>query len=121
MKNKSFVVKDEAALKYLHQKIKKDLAVVYAAIGRDTDDENLESYWTVKYNSCKCHPETCACNEWALYRPNGAKHSTFFSKQDAEEIALLANEVVDLRKELAEKTALLQKYEKSPRKVKKNK
>jgi len=33
--------------------------------------------FTVKQNYCNCHPETCACNDWAVY-DGDKKLTTFF-------------------------------------------
>ena len=52
-------------------------------------------------NRCKCHPETCCCNDWAVYYNDGKdiyfdlrkenKHSTHFRKDVAELVARALN------------------------------
>lgn len=41
----------------------------------------------VNRNRCNCHPETCCCSDWAVYRPNGEKYAPFYAKEIAEEVA----------------------------------
>ncbi len=41
--------------------------------------------WVVKPNRCNCHPETCCCDDWAVYSPSGEKELTFFNKHHADE------------------------------------
>lgn len=41
----------------------------------------------VRQNWCDCHPETCCCNDWAVHFHNGNKHSTYFKRQAAEDVA----------------------------------
>lgn len=43
--------------------------------------------FTVKPNWCNCHPETCGCNDWAVY-DGEQKMTTFFHKKDATIYAL---------------------------------
>jgi hypothetical protein len=47
--------------------------------------------FTVKRNYCNCHPETCACNDWAVY-DGDKKLNTFFHEQDATIYALTLEE-----------------------------
>lgn len=47
--------------------------------------------YQVRPNFCNCHPETCCCNNWAIYRQDGSKFSTFFDKADAEKVATALN------------------------------
>lgn len=46
--------------------------------------------YSVKRNSCSCHPETCCCNDWAVYKDT-EKHSTYFDKKTAEEVCKALN------------------------------
>lgn len=48
--------------------------------------------YEVERNNCRCHPETCCCDDWAIISPTGEKHSTYFHKSTAEEIAALLNQ-----------------------------
>ena len=45
------------------------------------------SAYEVRLNFCNCHPETCCCNTWAVYQPDGTKHSTFCYRSEAYEVA----------------------------------
>ncbi len=47
--------------------------------------------WHVRPNHCRCHPETCCCDGWAIHKPNGEKYSTMYQKKDAEEFANFKN------------------------------
>ena len=38
----------------------------------------------VRPNYCRCHPETCGCNDWALFDPDGKRVTTFYHEEDAE-------------------------------------
>lgn len=38
-------------------------------------------------NHCACHPETCCCDDWAVYSTSEEKHSTHFKKETAELVA----------------------------------
>jgi len=49
----------------------------------------------VKRNLCNCHPETCCCNDWAIFK-SGIKHSTYFNKRVAEDVA----EALNIREKL---------------------
>lgn len=44
----------------------------------------IKQEYQVKPNSCNCHPETCCCNDWAVYSTGGEKHSTHFKREVAE-------------------------------------
>ena len=44
----------------------------------------------VRTNYCRCHPETCGCNDWAVY-VGSEKHSTHFHKRVAELVARALN------------------------------
>ena len=44
----------------------------------------------VRLNYCRCHPETCGCDDWAVYVGN-EKHSTHFHKHVAELVAKALN------------------------------
>jgi hypothetical protein len=49
----------------------------------------------VRYNYCQCHPETCCCNDWAVHEPNGNKHSTYFHRNTAIEVADALNKSIE--------------------------
>lgn len=49
------------------------------------------SRYTVGPNPCDCHPETCCCLDWAVFAPDGKKHSTQFTRRTADEIAAALN------------------------------
>lgn len=53
--------------------------------------QNHPKEWHVRPNSCNCHPETCCCNDWAVFSPAGKKHITFFCKTDAKDFAEMKN------------------------------
>jgi hypothetical protein len=40
--------------------------------------------YNVKRNECDCHPQTCTCNDWAVYDDKDKKFATFFDKITAE-------------------------------------
>lgn len=42
-------------------------------------------------NSCRCHPETCCCNDWAIFTGDGEKHSSYFHIEIAEEVVAALN------------------------------
>jgi hypothetical protein len=44
----------------------------------------------VRMNHCNCHPETCCCNDYAVY-VGDKKHSTHFRKEVAELVARALN------------------------------
>jgi hypothetical protein len=45
--------------------------------------QELPKRYTVEMNRCSCHPETCCCNDWAVY-DKGKKVTTFFEKESAD-------------------------------------
>lgn len=46
----------------------------------------------VDVNFCNCHPETCSCDQYAVYYPlSSKKYSSFYSKNKAQEIADILN------------------------------
>lgn len=47
----------------------------------------MSATYTVEWNRCDCHVETCCCDDWAILKPNGEKHSTQATRKLAEEIA----------------------------------
>lgn len=47
--------------------------------------------YSAKPNRCGCHPETCCCNDWAVFDSNGARIGTYFREEDAEETAEYLN------------------------------
>ncbi len=54
------------------------------------DPEYTDAYH-VRSNWCRCHPETCCCNDWAVHAPDGEKHSTYFHRETADEVAEALN------------------------------
>ena len=46
----------------------------------------MDEYY-VAPNTCSCHPETCACKDWAIIGPDGNKFTSAFSKFKAQMIA----------------------------------
>lgn len=42
-------------------------------------------------NRCDCHPETCACNPWAIVDNNGKKYSSSYLQEDAQALVDLLN------------------------------
>jgi hypothetical protein len=56
---------------------------------------------TVGSNYCNCHPETCCCNDWAVYSGN-KKVNTFFDRAKAEEYVDVYNANLKFRQDLAE-------------------
>jgi hypothetical protein len=54
-------------------------------------DPNYPNCYHVRTNYCRCHPETCCCNDWAVHKPGGEKHSTYFHRETAEEVAEALN------------------------------
>lgn len=58
----------------------------------------------VRPNRCNCHPETCCCNDYAVHKPNGEKHSTCFNKDTALEIVDALNLVLKTNKEAQKNT-----------------
>ena len=51
------------------------------------------SEYKVERNYCSCHPETCCCNPWKVTAPDGSRHSTFYRKSTADEVASALNAV----------------------------
>lgn len=48
--------------------------------------------YKVEPNYCNCHPETCACDPWAITDAvDGAKYDTVFSKVKAESMVQALN------------------------------
>lgn len=45
----------------------------------------------VEVNYCKCHPETCCCNDWNVVDDIGNFYASFFHKRDAERLVSLLN------------------------------
>ena len=43
--------------------------------------------FTAARNHCNCHPETCCCKDWAVFNPDGRKHSTHHEKVTAQQVA----------------------------------
>ena len=52
-----------------------------------SDKPKIRGKYHVEANCCNCHPETCCCNDWVLNNPKGKKITTFFNKDDAQEVA----------------------------------
>jgi hypothetical protein len=52
--------------------------------------------FTVGRNRCNCHPETCGCDDWAVFTPKGKKWETFYNKENADEIVKLINECPEI-------------------------
>ncbi len=50
-------------------------------------DIEYQNAYHVRSNWCRCHHETCCCNDWAVHEPGGKKHSTYFHRETAEEVA----------------------------------
>lgn len=45
----------------------------------------------VDVNRCKCHPETCCCNDWAIFDKDGKRHSAHHTEKLANEFCDLLN------------------------------
>ena len=54
-------------------------------------DPQYPSGYHVRTNYCRCHPETCCCNDWAVHGPDGEKHSTHFHEETAGLVAEALN------------------------------
>ncbi len=54
-------------------------------------DPEYPNTYHVRLNWCRCHPETCCCNDWAVHSPSGEKLSTYFHKSDADDVAEAMN------------------------------
>ncbi len=52
----------------------------------------------VRDNWCRCHPETCCCNDYAVHAPDGTKYSTHFHEDDAIFVAESLNVLNGLTK-----------------------
>lgn len=50
---------------------------------------NHPGTWHVRRNACNCHPETCCCDDWAVFDPDGKRYGTFFHKKDADIFLML--------------------------------
>lgn len=64
--------------------------------------------YTVRPNWCNCHPETCCCNDWAVYKGN-EKITTFYARAKADEYVKELNDNETLRKQNAELKELVHK------------
>lgn len=49
----------------------------------------------VRQNFCRCHPETCCCDDWAVHLPSGKKYTTHNSKEVAADLAEWLNKQLD--------------------------
>ena len=45
----------------------------------------MNDVYRLEKNGCNCNPETCNCNDWAIYTGK-TKHSTYFDRKVAEEV-----------------------------------
>lgn len=68
--------------------------------------ESVYPFYYVDSNRCDCHPETCNCDDYAIYIKNSpnarttkTKHSTHFTQKVAEEIAKSLNQSSQISKE----------------------
>jgi len=50
----------------------------------------MSNKYKVVVNTCKCHPETCNCNDWAILYGKD-KFCTIFDKEKADLIAKALN------------------------------
>jgi hypothetical protein len=59
---------------------------------------NKSKRYTHGPTRCDCHPETCCCQDWAVYNPEGRKHSTYNSEESAAAMAeiLSPSDTVDV-------------------------
>lgn len=69
---------------------KSNLDEVFAKIqalvgGENVVDTPKKPVFSVRRNSCDCHPETCCCDKWAIYQDE-KKITTIFSKETARNI-----------------------------------
>ena len=46
--------------------------------------------YVVKPNWCRCHPETCCCDDWAIY-DGDELYSTYFRESEASEVCAELN------------------------------
>lgn len=55
--------------------------------------------YAVYPNYCQCHPETCCCSPWVIYKNVKGypkhKHSTYIKQETAEEVAAALNKVYE--------------------------
>jgi hypothetical protein len=51
----------------------------------------LPKKYIVDFNSCRCHPETCCCKDWAIWE-GSKKVETFTEKFFADRVCELMNE-----------------------------
>lgn len=66
----------------------------------------MKKYYYVGRNHCRCHPETCCCNDYAIYYGEkwydsiyiDSQHSTHYSEGVANEICDLLNK--DIKSEV---------------------
>lgn len=49
------------------------------------------SLYHVAYNRCRCHPETCCCNDYAVIKPSGTTLMTTMHHSVAVEVAEALN------------------------------
>jgi hypothetical protein len=49
-----------------------------------------EKKYTLGGNPCDCHPETCSCDDYAIYE-NGKKYFTIFDKSKGEHVVNALN------------------------------
>jgi hypothetical protein len=54
-------------------------------------DKKHPNEYHVRPNYCRCHPETCCCDPWAVFDGNGEKWETFWDKTIAERVAKSLN------------------------------
>ena len=47
--------------------------------------------YKLERNKCRCHPETCCCDDWVIIK-NGEKFVTIFDKEKAEFITEALNQ-----------------------------
>jgi hypothetical protein len=55
-----------------------------------TETQTTAPKYQVVPNQCSCHPETCCCDDWAIFE-NGSKKLTMHRKEDADEYAATLN------------------------------
>lgn len=56
--------------------------------------QQMKKLYTFGPNYCDCHPETCCCDKWAIYKPNGEKYVTVYMKATAEDLTEALNKGV---------------------------
>lgn len=52
--------------------------------GDPSNSNTKELKYTVGVNECNCHIETCVCDDWAIFSPNGERWDTFFKRELAQ-------------------------------------